>query len=1246
MSAPHFFDLAKRPRPAFVADGFPFPLALTCARALATFDRQQPVEAAWAVRDAWEAAIKFCACVSVADYLRAGPDAAVAGKVAEGLLSSRGVAIGGWADALHATLAEPLREWGKGKAADTARTLPELWRVFHKPPGTKALPAREAVLAFAGWRNDVFGHGVFTHDIAWYAGQAETWFGKLVAFYEALKPALAGWALVGRTADGQTVDWSGCEFEPKRDRHRHDPVGHALPMFLVRDGVELGFGPLLSVQRCRECDHPAAFYFDRQKKKDETVLLEYIAGAKGTRKSWPEVEALSRWLPVAFEWTRQVYDTGEVVDGTKIEFRDFDAEYLRPGYLLDALRARIDGTESGYVLIDGPEGVGKSYLARGLAEKEADRPYPVLAYFVRPGVPTDYQFFASELNRQVKEQLGRHTLDLQLKATTAAELRAEFAEYFAAVLNGRGVILILDGLDELPDADPATPIITDLLPDPAKLPSNLHVVLTARAKELKPRAAARWQALANGGGHAVSLDPASAENRQLVTEYLRRHAPAAADAILTRSGGVFLYARHFVEALRRGVFASADELPPAERFYPEFLARIRARVGDDLFERVYLRLLMLLAAARVPVTREQLERWGLPGDRLAAALGELRDFVRQLRHRGWHEGLGGDDEPRYAVAHEAFLRYAEAHEADTLRAAHRAIAEVALRHDATKWDGLDPADDADLYDVRFVLHHCDAAGLTAEAEGLRGDIELAGAAWRLADHLGRETRHQLSVELYEPCIRFCRDLARSRPEVTGDLASALMNQGVSLRAMGRLDAALERYDESLALRRTVVAGDGRPEAARELVKVLANKGEVLRQIGRLDGALASQDEAIALLESIPTLDVRYELATAYLNKGIALKDLGRVADSVTWYDAAAGILQELQRHGRYEYVNTFALTLVDKGNALVQLGRLEEAAACYDVVIANRRQLVGEYGRAELAGDIGQALVNKGVMLRGLGRFDEALACLDEAARLLREQVEGRGRHELANELAKALVNMGNVYTNTDRYPAAVDCYSEAIRIRRRLVEQQQRTDLADELALVLLNCGAAQMLLDRLDEAAATVGEAVAILRRLMAGQQGSHLAVRLAAALVNLGSIRAQQGRAAEAGGCYQEAIDIWSRLYHTGETQTLTYLLQGLRIRFDLEVGLGNWPAAAECAAAAGTAFQVKRGVTAADEHRLGELLFALSQLTPPQRAQLAAAAGPNADLIRRMLGEPPAPGGAPGPRPKPAGSGGGTQWRKQK
>ena len=150
--------------------------------------------------------------------------------------------------------------------------------------------------------------------------------------------------------------------------------------------------------------------------------------------------------------------------------------------------------------------------------------------------------------------------------------------------------------------------------------------------------------------------------------------------MLGQSGGVFLYAAHLAHALASGAFPDLAALPEAREFYPAYLARLRDRAGEALFESVYRPTLALLAAARQPVTLRQLHRWGVPPGRLQFALFDLADFLRVHRQPAWHDGLEDDEhrENRYSIAHEAFIRYLREHEPRWWIDAHTTIARTAL----------------------------------------------------------------------------------------------------------------------------------------------------------------------------------------------------------------------------------------------------------------------------------------------------------------------------------------------------------------------------------------------------------------------------------------------------------------------------------------------------------------------------------------------------------------------------------------
>src|SRR5947209_18890664 len=88
----------------FVVSDFPFPLALTYARLHEEMDRQEPVAAAWQLRDAFECLLKFTASAASADCLQPQPEPGLAGRLAGLLMKPQGLSLGDWHTLLEMAL--------------------------------------------------------------------------------------------------------------------------------------------------------------------------------------------------------------------------------------------------------------------------------------------------------------------------------------------------------------------------------------------------------------------------------------------------------------------------------------------------------------------------------------------------------------------------------------------------------------------------------------------------------------------------------------------------------------------------------------------------------------------------------------------------------------------------------------------------------------------------------------------------------------------------------------------------------------------------------------------------------------------------------------------------------------------------------------------------------------------------------------------------------------------------------------
>ena len=229
------------------------------------------------------------------------------------------------------------------------------------------------------------------------------------------------------------------------------------------------------------------------------------------------------------------------------------------------------------------------------------------------------------------------------------------------------------------------------------------------------------------------------------------------------------------------------------------------------------------------------------------------------------------------------------------------------------------------------------------------------------------------------------------------------------------------------------------------------------------------------------------------NKGIALVNLDRSEEALACYDEALDINPRLA--GAWN----------NKGIALVNLGRSEEALACCDKALDINPQYI-------------EAWNNKGAALHALGKPDEELACYDQALEINPRYAEAwnnkgialgnfcRSEEELAcydealdinSRNAEVWYNKGNALDNLGRSEEALACYDKALDINPRY------TDAWYNKGIALLN-------LRRGDEALACYDKALDINPRY-------------AEAWGNKGVALDNLGRAEEALACYDKVLNI---------------------------------------------------------------------------------------------------------------------------
>lgn len=143
-----------------------------------------------------------------------------------------------------------------------------------------------------------------------------------------------------------------------------------------------------------------------------------------------------------------------------------------------------------------------------------------------------------------------------------------------------------------------------------------------------------------------------------------------------------------------------------------------------------------------------------------------------------------------------------------------------------------------------------------------------------------------------------------------------------------------------------------------------------------------------------TVPAREEMnAAEWLNKGLSLKNLGRLDEAIASYDKAI----ELKPSNK-----TASVALSNKGNCLHLLGKLEDSLVCYAEAL-------------KLDPKNEKAWCNKGYVLQQQGKSQEALACYDRSI-------------EISPDFAIAWNNKAFSYLSLSDYKKVVECADMAIR--------------------------------------------------------------------------------------------------------------------------------------------------------------------------------------------------------------------------
>lgn len=278
-----------------------------------------------------------------------------------------------------------------------------------------------------------------------------------------------------------------------------------------------------------------------------------------------------------------------------------------------------------------------------------------------------------------------------------------------------------------------------------------------------------------------------------------------------------------------------------------------------------------------------------------------------------------------------------------------------------------------------------------EAEN-RMDILLAmSACYRTLGHAA--AAYELALETYEMAAEL---------EYDEYLVRALQEQGMALRAWGKLDEALEVLD-------TVLAAYTQQKDVAGQSFICWAKGGIFRLQGRFEDGLKQFKQAITLAKKCGD-----DISLAYGYCGLAgiSRICGKIDDCVKNYKLAAQIFKNS------EDVFGKAYTNCGLANGLRQQGKLSEALRHYNVADTL-------YTAIHDAVDLGFVKWGRADVYRRTHKLNQALEDLQQARALFDNSDEKRGQILTKLSLAQVLYALG-------RTEEAETLYDEGVKQARK----------------------------------------------------------------------------------------------------------------------------------------------------------------------------------------------------------------------
>jgi tetratricopeptide (TPR) repeat protein/energy-coupling factor transporter ATP-binding protein EcfA2 len=370
-------------------------------------------------------------------------------------------------------------------------------------------------------------------------------------------------------------------------------------------------------------------------------------------------------------------------------------------------------------------------------------------------------------------------------------------------------------------------------------------------------------------------------------------------------------------------------------------------------------------------------------------------------------------------------------------------------------------------------------------------------------------------------------------------AAHLINQGDSLEAQGNLAGALQRYRQSLDLRRKLAAQDPRnAEWQRDLSVSLNKVGDAQKAQDDLAGALRSYRQSVDIMRKLAAQDPKNaewqrDLSVSLDKVGDMQQVQSDLAGALQSYGESLDISRRLaaQDPKNAGWQRDLTVSLNKVGEVQQAQGDLAGALESYRESLDIRRRLAAQDPKnAVWQRDLSVSLNRVGEVQKAQDDWAGALQSYRESLAIMRKLAAQDPKNAgWQCDLSVSLDWVGDVQQAQSDWAGALQSYREGLDIRRKLAAQDPKNaDWPRDLSLSLGEVGDVQKAQDDLPGALQSYRESLAIMRKLAAQDPKNAGWQRdLSVSLNNVGDAQQAQGDWVGALQSYRESLAIMRRL-----------------------------------------------------------------------------------------------------------------------